>query len=129
MAASPLGYTLWAGTVGFTSPLAERFAASTATGCRQATLSPPDVLRAAEDGTTAAEIGRQARDLGLDLVIAPVMNWYPDRAPPPPGGGAGVPASPRSRPPPPPPATCRSPNSPGPSPGSAASPPASAPGS
>ena len=83
MAVSPPGYTLWAGTVGFTSPLAERFAAAAATGCRQATLSPPDVLRAAKDGTTAAEIGRQARDLGLDLVIDPVMNWYPDREPSP----------------------------------------------
>ena len=81
--AGPLGYTLWAGTVGFTSPLAERFAAAAATGCRQATLSPPDVLRAAADGMTAAEIGRQARDLGLDLVIDPVMNWYPDREPSP----------------------------------------------
>jgi sugar phosphate isomerase/epimerase len=81
--AGPLGYTLWAGTVGFTSPLAERFAAAAATGCRQATLSPPDVLRAAGDGTTAAEIGRQARDLGLDLIIDPVMNWYPDREPSP----------------------------------------------
>jgi len=79
----PLGYTLWAGTVGFTSPLAERFAAAAATGCRQATLSPPDVLRAAADGTTAAEIGRQARDLGLDLIVDPVMNWYPDREPSP----------------------------------------------
>jgi sugar phosphate isomerase/epimerase len=81
--AAPLGYTLWAGTVGFTSPLAERFAAAAATGCRQATLSPPDVLRAAEDGTTAAEIGRMAADLGLDLIIDPVMNWYPDREPSP----------------------------------------------
>jgi sugar phosphate isomerase/epimerase len=79
----PLGYTLWAGTVGFTSPLAERFAAAAATGCRQATLSPPDVLRAAGDGMTAAEIGRMARDLGLDLIIDPVMNWYPDREPSP----------------------------------------------
>jgi len=81
--AEPGGYTLWAGTVGFTSPLAERFAAAAATGCRQATLSPPDVLRAAGDGMTAAEIGRQARDLGLDLIIDPVMNWYPDREPSP----------------------------------------------
>ena len=81
--AGPAGYTLWAGTVGFTSPLAERFAAAAATGCREATLSPPDVLRAAEDGTAAAEIGRQARDLGLDLVVDPVMNWYPDREPSP----------------------------------------------
>jgi sugar phosphate isomerase/epimerase len=81
--AGPDGYTLWAGTVGFTSPLAERFAAAAATGCRQATLSPPDVLRAAQEGTTAAEIGRQARGLGLDLIIDPVMNWYPDREPSP----------------------------------------------
>jgi sugar phosphate isomerase/epimerase len=81
--AAPVGYTLWAGTVGFTSPLAERFAAAAATGCRQATLSPPDVLRAAEDGTTAAEIGRMAADLGLDLIIDPVMNWYPDCEPSP----------------------------------------------
>jgi sugar phosphate isomerase/epimerase len=82
-AREPIGYTLWAGTVGFTSPLAERFAAAAATGCRQATLSPPDVLRAAQDGTTAAEIGRMATDLGLDLVVDPVMNWYPDREPSP----------------------------------------------
>jgi len=81
--AGPDGYTLWAGTVGFTSPLAERFAAAAATGCREATLSPPDVLRAAQDGTTAADIGRQARDLGLDLIVDPVMNWYPDREPSP----------------------------------------------
>jgi sugar phosphate isomerase/epimerase len=81
--AGPAGYILWAGTVGFSSPLAERFAATAATGCQRAALSPPDVLRAAESGTTAAEIGRQARDLGLDLVMDPVMNWYPDRSPSP----------------------------------------------
>src|SRR3984957_19348382 len=81
--AGPVGYTLWAGTVGFTSPLAVRFAAAAATGCQQATLSPPDVLRAAGDGVTAAEIGRQARASGLDLIIDPVMNWYPDREPSP----------------------------------------------
>ena len=81
--AGPAGYILWAGTVGFSSPLAERFAATAATGCRRATLSPPDVLRAAQSGTTAAEIGRQAADLGLGLVMDPVMNWYPDRVPSP----------------------------------------------
>lgn len=41
------------------------------------------MLRAAESGAAAAEIGRQARDLGLDLVMDPVMNWYPDRQPSP----------------------------------------------
>jgi sugar phosphate isomerase/epimerase len=81
--AESVGYILWAGTVGFSSPLAERFAAAAATGCARVTLSPPDVLRAAESGTTAAEIGRQARDLGLELTMDPVMNWYPDREPSP----------------------------------------------
>src|SRR5215472_8798927 len=82
-AAGPAGYTLWAGTVGFASPLPERFAAAAATGCGQVTLSPPDVLRAAQDGMTAGEIARRARDLGLDLIVDPVMNWYPDRQPSP----------------------------------------------
>jgi sugar phosphate isomerase/epimerase len=41
------------------------------------------VLRAARSGTKAAEIGRQARDLGLDLIMDPVMNWYPDSRPSP----------------------------------------------
>jgi sugar phosphate isomerase/epimerase len=81
--AGPAGYILWAGTVGFDSPIAERFAATAATGCQVATLSPPDVLRAARSGTTAADIRHQARDLGLDLILDPVMNWYPDREPSP----------------------------------------------
>jgi len=41
------------------------------------------VLRAAGSGTTAADIRHQARDLGLDLILDPVMNWYPDREPSP----------------------------------------------
>ena len=41
------------------------------------------MLRAAGSGTTAADIGQQARDLGLDLTMDPVMNWYPDRQPSP----------------------------------------------
>ena len=32
---------------------------------------------------TASDIGQQARDLGLDLIMDPVMNWYPDRRPSP----------------------------------------------
>jgi len=77
------GYILWAGTVGFGSPLPERFAAAAATGCQRVTLSPPDVLRAARAGTTAADIRRQASDLGLELIVDPVMNWYPDSQPSP----------------------------------------------
>jgi sugar phosphate isomerase/epimerase len=77
------GYILWAGTVGFGSPLPDRFAAAAAAGCQRVTLSPPDVLRAAQAGTTAADIRRQAADLGLGLIMDPVMNWYPDSQPSP----------------------------------------------
>lgn len=71
-------WILWAGTVGFETALTERFAAASALGCRRVTLSPPDVLRAEQAGGSAAAIGRQARDLGLELIVDPVMNWYPD---------------------------------------------------
>ena len=73
-----LGWVLWAGTVGFDSPLADRFAAAARAGYDRVTLSPPEVLRAVADGTPAQAIGAQARDLGLELIVDPVMNWYPD---------------------------------------------------
>jgi sugar phosphate isomerase/epimerase len=79
----PIGWILWAGTVGLDGPLSDRFAAAAATGYQRVSLSPPDVLRAAEAGVTAADIGRRARELGLELVVDPVMNWYPDAAPSP----------------------------------------------
>lgn len=70
-------WTLWAGTVGFDSALPERFAAAEATGCRRVSVSPPEVVRLAESGTPAAHIGRDAAARGLELVVDPVMNWYP----------------------------------------------------
>jgi sugar phosphate isomerase/epimerase len=76
-------WVLWAGTVGFTSTLPERFRAAAEAGYQAVTLSPPDVLRAAESGVSAEDIGRQARDLGLRLIVDPVMNWYPDSTPSP----------------------------------------------
>lgn len=76
-------WVLWAGTVGFGTALRERFAAAAACGYDCVTLSPPDVLRAAGEGTPASEIGAMARDLGLGLIVDPVMNWYPDRTPSP----------------------------------------------
>ena len=39
-------------------------------------MSPLDVARAQEQGTSAAELGRSLRDAGLDIVLDPVMNWY-----------------------------------------------------
>jgi len=73
---------LWAGTVGFATALPERFAAAASAGYQRVTLSPPDVEQAAASGTSAQDLGRQARDLGLRLTVDPVMNWYPDSAPP-----------------------------------------------
>lgn len=79
----PLQWVLWAGTVGFQSELRERFEAAADAGYQGVTLSPSDVLRAAESGTSAEAIGEYARSLGLRLVLDPVMNWYPDSAPSP----------------------------------------------
>lgn len=73
-------WVLWAGTVGFESGLAERFAAAAEAGYDRVTLSPPEVLRADVPGR---DIGAMARDLGLGLTVDPVMNWYPDRTPSP----------------------------------------------
>jgi sugar phosphate isomerase/epimerase len=73
-----LGWVLWAGTVGFDSPLADRFAAAARAGYDRVSLSPPEVLHAGAAGVPARTIGAQARDLGLELIVDPVMNWYPD---------------------------------------------------
>jgi sugar phosphate isomerase/epimerase len=78
-----VNWVLWAGTVGFESSLPVRFVAAAETGCARVTLSPPEVLRAAEAGTPTREIATMARDLGLELIVDPVMNWYPDRTPSP----------------------------------------------
>src|SRR3954451_19723926 len=76
-------WVLWAGTVGFDSTLPERFAAAAETGCDAVTLSPPDVVRAAQSGSSAGQIGRRASEYGLQLIVDPVMNWYPDSTPSP----------------------------------------------
>jgi sugar phosphate isomerase/epimerase len=69
-------WILWAGTVGFQSPLSQRFEAAAATGCTRVSLSPGDVI----DGTeTAALVAARASDLGLELILDPVMGWYPSQ--------------------------------------------------
>jgi sugar phosphate isomerase/epimerase len=45
-------------------------------------VSPLDIARAEEAGTAPADLGTMIRDAGLDIVLDPVMNWYP-------GGGSG----------------------------------------
>ena len=71
-----IGWILWAGTVGFESPLPARFEAAVATGCERVSLSPGDVVNGPEP---AAVVASRARDLGLALILDPVMGWYPSQ--------------------------------------------------
>jgi sugar phosphate isomerase/epimerase len=74
---SNASWVLWSGTIGLESPLPDRFPAATAGGYDCLSLSPLDVARAAEGGLTVDEIRRRASDVGLALIMDPVMNWHP----------------------------------------------------
>jgi sugar phosphate isomerase/epimerase len=77
-----VGWVLWSGTVGLESPVPARIEAALAGGFSRLSLSPLDVARSAEQGTSPVELGRRVRDSGLGIVMDPVMNWYPDPPPP-----------------------------------------------
>lgn len=76
------GWVLWGGTVGLESPVPARVEAAREWGYSRVSVSPLDVARAAEQGTTAAELGRYIHELGLGIVLDPVMNWYGGTPPP-----------------------------------------------
>lgn len=71
-----IGWVLWSGTIGLDSPLADRLSAARAAGFSRVSLGPGDVLRAAEEGSSPADVGRRFGDAGLELVMDGVMNWY-----------------------------------------------------
>src|SRR5829696_7339586 len=71
-----IGWVLWSGTIGLESAIRGRIEAARANGFSRLSLSPLDVARAEEQGTSAAELGRSIRDAGLEIVLDPVMNWY-----------------------------------------------------
>jgi sugar phosphate isomerase/epimerase len=77
----PIDWILWSGTLGLESPVPPRIDAAVAAGFTRLSVSPLDIARAAAEGTSAAEFGRAIRDAGLEIVLDPVLNWYP-------GGGA-----------------------------------------
>ena len=79
--AGVLQWVLWSGTLGLESPLLDRFPAATAGGFDHLSLSPLDVVRAAEQGLPTTEIKQRADDLGLGLIMDPVMNWHPATEP------------------------------------------------
>lgn len=74
-------WVLWSGTLGLESPLLDRFPAATAGGFDHLSLSALDVARAAEQGLPTTEIKQRADDLGLGLIMDPVMNWHPATEP------------------------------------------------
>ncbi|WP_448624275.1 sugar phosphate isomerase/epimerase family protein [Geodermatophilus sp. URMC 64] len=76
-----IGWVLWSGTVGLESPIPGRIQAAVATGCSRLSVSPLDVARAEDAGTSAAELGRRIRDAGLGIVMDPVGGWYAGGAP------------------------------------------------
>src|SRR5262245_19380949 len=71
-----IGWVLWSGTIGLDSPIAARIEAARAGAFTRVTVGPLDVARAAEEGTTAEEVGRMLHDAGLDVVMDPIMGWY-----------------------------------------------------
>ncbi len=76
MTVADIGWVLWAATIGLDSPIATRVEAARAAGCTRVSLSAPDVVRLAAQGTSPDELGRQLRESGLAVVMDPVMNWY-----------------------------------------------------
>jgi sugar phosphate isomerase/epimerase len=68
--------------VGLESPVPARVKAARQGGFSRMSVSPLDVARAAEQGTSPAELGRYIRDSGLGIVLDPVMNWYGGTPPP-----------------------------------------------
>lgn len=75
-----IGWVLWSGTVGLFSPVEPRIDAAVAAGFDRLSVSPADVARCEEAGVTPAELGRQIRGAGLDIVLDPIMNWYDDKS-------------------------------------------------
>lgn len=71
-----IGWVLWSGTVGLESAIAGRIDAAREAGFTRLSVSPLDVARAAEQGTSAEDLGRRIRGAGLEIVLDPVANWY-----------------------------------------------------
>ena len=65
------GWILWAGTLGLESAVPDRIAAAVACGYSRISVSPLDVARSEEAGTSAVELGRRIRDAGLGIVVDP----------------------------------------------------------
>lgn len=75
------GWVLWSGTLGLESPVEPRIDAAASWGYTHLSVSPLDVARCEEAGTAAADLGAMIRGAGLEIIVDPVMNWYPGGGP------------------------------------------------
>ena len=75
------GWVMWSGTLGLESPVEPRIDAAAAAGYTHLSVSPLDLARLAEAGTSATGIGERIRGAGLEIIVDPVMNWYPGGGP------------------------------------------------
>ena len=76
------GWVMWSGTLGLESPVEPRIGAAAAAGYTHLSVSPLDLARLADAGTSAVEIGERIRGAGLEIVLDPLMNWYSGGGPP-----------------------------------------------
>src|SRR5262245_53886992 len=70
-----IGWVFWSGTIGLESPIPARVTAAQAGGFTRLSISPLDVARAEEAGTSPADLKQMFRDEGVDVVLDPVMTW------------------------------------------------------
>jgi len=70
------GWVLWAGTLGFATPVLDRLDAARQVDVQRFSVTPLDVEWANEHGMTAHQLGRRIRDAGYEVVIDPIVGWY-----------------------------------------------------
>ncbi|WP_067679895.1 sugar phosphate isomerase/epimerase family protein [Nocardia miyunensis] len=71
-------WTLWAGTVGYESPVRARVDAAVGGGFDRLSLTPIDVT---SSDRSPGELGRAIRDAGVDIELEGLMTWYPGDRP------------------------------------------------
>jgi sugar phosphate isomerase/epimerase len=69
-------WVLWAGTIGFESTMAERFAVASDVGFQYVSLAAWDVARELEQGCSLAELRQRADSYGVGLIMDPVTGWH-----------------------------------------------------
>ncbi len=70
------GWVLWAGTLGFETPVLERLDAARHLDVQRFSVTPLDLDPEVGARIGPAELGRRIRDAGYDVVLDPIVGWY-----------------------------------------------------